>query len=335
MGKLFGIFGGNGHRITDKFERPVCGGTTDRTDRKAPKVIFSKEIAELSVSFYLDHRSSSNGEHQFCFTIKPDDNGALTVSELRSGESCECTGDLLSSLQAIVDKFDLVLNNGVYRVTAGLPPEFQPSTVRIRYASGEELNFTQNNDPTAEWAEEMYGVFSEWFAQKGKPALLMPRESSQITRFKLVYCSELIQTRYSETNVEEGQAVEGQTFLLQRQIYDFSTRSLQYQKFIPFPEDYYGIVTGILDRYDTAMKYDISRYDRDNRDYGNHSRGYFGFGEKPGGEQDCSELELSILIHAEYESGKKLNINSKKPSEVSAMMPLINELLQYHDKLFE
>ena len=325
MGKLFGIFGGNGHRITDKFERPVCGGTTDRTDQKAPKVISSKEIAELSVSFYLDHRSSSSGEHQFCFTIKPDDNGALTVSELRSGESCECTGGLLSSLQAIVDKSDLV----------GLPPEFQPSTVRIRYASGEELNFTQNNDPTAEWAEEMYGVFSEWFAQKGKPALLMPRESSQITRFKLVYCCERIQKRYSGINVEEGQAVEGQTFLLEKQIYDFRKRSLQYDKLMPYPGDYFNSVTEILDRYDTALKYDISRYDRDNRNYGNHSRGYFGFGEKPDGEQDCSELELSIMIYAEYESGKKLNINSKKPSEISAMLPLINELLQYHDKLFE
>ena len=60
----------------------------------------------------------------------------------------------LVQLQNVIDAYRLVELNGVYRVTAGLAPEYQECCVFVEYESGEKLNFTVNNDPEAEWAKK-------------------------------------------------------------------------------------------------------------------------------------------------------------------------------------
>lgn len=312
----------------------LCGGTTDKTDPDAPKSISSKDLTQFSASIYLDHRQTKQEEHNFLFRIGNDENGTPVASEDRSGLHAQADEKLISAVQAIIDKYKLVLSNGCYRVTAGLPPPFQASTVHAAYASGESFEFTRNNDPTAEWAEELYDLFAEWFKQKGDDSLLPQREESQITHIRFILMREGVQHWYRGINVEQDDAIDGQTYLLQRQVFSFREKSRVSLDYILFPADYYEKVTEIFDRFDIPAKYDKSRYDRKHHDYGNHGRGYYGMGEPPTGEEpDVEGEELSISI--EYESGKKMHIKTAKRGELDGFAPLIAELKAYYDSLFD
>ena len=44
---------------------------------------------------------------------------------------------------------------------------------------------------------------------------------------------------------------------------------------------------------------------------------------------------MDLDIYLDYESGSRFNIETKKESEIKAFLPLIEELLRYHEKLFE
>jgi hypothetical protein len=164
-----------------RFEpEPLCGGTTDRTDHKAPKVINSREITSLSVHFSLVGEWQSGRDIVECeLVIKPNESGIVTVTEPTLSISYEVDKELLDKVQDIIDKEGLARKNGIYKVTAGLPPEFQPCYLIVDYASGERLSFTENNEPEAAWAKQMYLLAADWFAQKGSPAMLPPMKRSR------------------------------------------------------------------------------------------------------------------------------------------------------------
>ncbi|MBR4750007.1 MAG: hypothetical protein IK083_10620 [Abditibacteriota bacterium] len=159
-----------GHKQQDP---PVCGGVTDKTDPKAPKTIKSKDIASLKVNIiFTGERVQKDGYmEEFSFAVAKDKDGALTASEKTTGVSLPADKALLDKLQEVIDSAKLAERNGVYRVTAGLPPIFSPQSFTAVYASGEKLTFTENNDPDAEWCEQLYGVFADWFASKGENGL--------------------------------------------------------------------------------------------------------------------------------------------------------------------
>ena len=79
-------------------------------------------------------------------------------------------------------------------------------------------------------------------------------------------------------------------------------------------------------------KYDFSRFDHAENNFGNHDKGYFGWGDEPEGEEDSEDSMVSL--HIEYESGRSISIDTRKPSEIEGLMPLIEELIRYHDTLF-
>ena len=56
MGVLFSLltFLGIGG-CASAIDRPECGGTTDKTDRNAPKTIVSKDLTGFYAHFYLRH----------------------------------------------------------------------------------------------------------------------------------------------------------------------------------------------------------------------------------------------------------------------------------------
>ena len=93
-------------------------------------------------------------------------------------------------------------------------------------------------------------------------------------------------------------------------------------------------IAEILDKYDVVRKYEFSRYDRQENNYGNHDAGYFGWGDKTtaDGEEDAQDRKVDIYV--EFESGKRLNIETSKASEIDAMKPILDELTEYLDSLF-
>ena len=313
---------------------PIDGGTTTHTDANAPKVIESKDITEFSVDFYLSNRWRGDEEHFFSFRIQ-DVGGVLTASEERSGASQPADEALLTALQQVIDEYDLAQFNGIYQVTAGLPPECQPRTLRVEYASGEILTFTENNEPEAAWAERVYEVFADWFAANGNDALRPAGETSLVTRLDLRMREGRLWTEYGGINVQDEDAIGGQTYLLQQDVYNEELQETVKENYIQFPEGHYEALTEILDRHGVVLKYDFSRYDREAGNYGNHDEGYFGFGTKTtaDGEEDAEDLYLHLYV--EYESGRRMTIETRKASEIEGLQPLIRDLLAYFEPLFE
>lgn len=149
-------------------EEIVCGGTIDETDYDAPKVIESKEIVRFSAYFCLVGDYALNGNSSlYNFEITNNGEGGLTATETLTGTVAPADAALIGELQSIIDRYSLVENNGVYRYTAGIAPEYQKCSLSAKYASGEELNFTMPNEPEAAWAQEIYTAITNCLAESG------------------------------------------------------------------------------------------------------------------------------------------------------------------------
>jgi hypothetical protein len=182
-------------------EEPVCGGTTDKTDHDAPKVIESKDITSFYARFCLVGEWTPGRENlTYTFEIK-DVDGVLTAAEHETGVRSPADKELLDTLQGIIDDEKLVAKNGVYRVTAGLPPEYQKCNVTVNYASGERLTFTENNDPYAEWAKKTYLAFAYWFSGKGDDSLIPPGRTEKISDISVDFTENGERTLFTSLNV--------------------------------------------------------------------------------------------------------------------------------------
>ena len=323
---LFGLAACTGEPEPAPEPEPIDGGTTIHTDANAPKVIESKDIRAFYANFYLQNRWRGDRESFFEFEIRLDDKGTLTAAEKVSGASLPADKELLDALQAVIDEYDLASLNGIYEVTAGLPPEFQERYLQVSYESGESLTYTANNEPEAKWAEAFYDVFAAWFSAHGDDTLQPARESSLVTRFDLDSVENAIYLRYGGINVPEDMAIEGETYLLEWSVWDDTAKETLNEEFILFPEDYYEKITEILAKYDVCLKYDQSYFD--------HSDGYYGMGTKgpDDGEEDLEGRRLELYV--EFESGRRMSIETKKASEIEGLGPMLSELYEYLESLF-
>lgn len=319
------IFGLGGCKKESEPE-PITGGTTDHTDYNAPKVIESKEISEFHASFYLRNRWTAEDRRTFQFQVNIDDNGVLKASEEFSGVSFPADATLLTALQTVIDEQKLAAMNGVDKITAGLPPEYQACTLRVNYASGEMLKFTVNNDPEAEWAEAIYTVFAEWFSAKGDDSLFPPKETSQVTNIHMELQENGIWLRYGAVKVSEEKAIAGEKYLLEKRVFDSATQEAISNDTVLFPEDYYERITEILAQYNLVIQYDFSYFD--------HDAGYYGMGCMTPDDGEADSEDVALVLAITYESGKRIDIDTKKASEIEGMRALLTELLEYNDSLF-
>ncbi len=315
-------------------EEPKTGETTNLTDYDAPKEIKSKDISEFYVTFFTNNRWRGEEEHRFEFQVKPDENGALTASETNCGISAPANDELLNKLQEIIDKYGLVSMNGVYEENYSLAPEYHDCIMEVSYASGESFKFTAINNPYSQWTEEIYDVFAGYFAEKGDESLYPDRETSQVTRFDLWIEKDGMFYQYGGVNALEEKAINGERYLLNRDINNTETNETVSEDYILFPEGYYEKITEILDKYNVVRKYEFSRYDRQENNYGNHDEGYFGWGDKTTADGEKDAEGLRVKMYAEYESGYRFSIETRKASEIEAMKPILGELTEYLDSLF-
>lgn len=143
-------------------ENPVDGGNTTRIDPDAPKTITSDELTSLRMSFFcLDSEDDAkSGVYSFELLQNNEAQWVLTVSGTQDGTAV-VSEEVAAGAQALIRQYELAAQNGVYDVTAGLPPEYMPCEVSAVYASGEELYFTYDGDPETEW----YTAFRDLFLQ--------------------------------------------------------------------------------------------------------------------------------------------------------------------------
>ncbi len=290
-----------------------AGGVTDKTDPKAPKAIESRDISDFYATFCLSGEWSPGRVSVFyTFAVKPDEAGVLTASEETTGVRAPADRALLDALQKIIDERKLVGKNGEYRVTAGLPPEFRPSTLTVRYASGEQLSFTRNNDPRAEWSKDMYLVFASWFASRELDALLPPETvTGTVTNVALKYRDAGTGRSYrygiwSEPN-EAGQYV----------LFRYAGGE---KAEVPLADmrAFCGGVNEIMARYD-LRPYDV------------HSALY-GYEKTAEDEKDPFSTDFALTFW--FEDGDQLFIHTSAQSAVDDLMPLARALTEYFDAQF-
>ena len=314
-------------------EEAICGGNTNLTDYDAPKEINSEEITEFYAKFYSDLRfyDDQEGGSFYEFIIK-EEGGELVASETNTGICCPVDDELMTNLQNCITENELAKKNGIYDVTAGLPPEYQPCVVDITYASGENIHFSYDNDPYEVWSEKMVDVFDEWFSAKGETALHIA-EPGKVTSLFIDLYKDGIWYMYGGADVEDEKSIDGETHLLEKSISDVGEQKSLEGAYILFPDDYYDKIGEILDKYGVYRKYRYSAYSQKNGGYSNHNDGYFGWGTSTDAEEEDSDTYLSIEVI--YENDVRVYIETKKMSEIEGLNEMMNELFEYHDSLFE
>lgn len=156
---------------------PICGDRTHRIDEAAPTTIVSKEITAFSASFYYTDQYEDGifREGKYSFVIEESENREwiLTMSGPFQA-STVVEKEVLADVQEILDKYQLAESNGLYSVTAGLPPEFTPCALSVEYASGEQLAFTMDGDPGVLWYTAFLDYFLQVFIDAGHTEYLPP-----------------------------------------------------------------------------------------------------------------------------------------------------------------
>ncbi len=156
-------------------EPPICGGSTDYTDINAPKKIISKNIVEFSTTFFIYDKYDSDKDGIYNIKIVDNEKGehVLSVKGVYNHEMM-VDDSVLTDLQAIIDKYGLVKNNGAGKVTAGLAPEYGPWRLNVIYDSGERLHFYEDGSPDADWTSAFHDYFVGVMTKAGFEDVLLP-----------------------------------------------------------------------------------------------------------------------------------------------------------------
>lgn len=147
--------------ILQKTEPMMCGGTDAYQDTRAPKEIQSDDMILFDATSAFGGMISLDNEepagpplgYLSAFAVLAKEGTFLyldTAEDERFGNHT-CTWALVKEspfpkLTALVREHDLARGNGYHSETHGLPQNFG-GNVRIRYASGEEISFSNNQCP--------------------------------------------------------------------------------------------------------------------------------------------------------------------------------------------
>lgn len=322
---LFSLFG------CKKNDGPIAGGVTDKTDPNAPKVIESEQIVEFDTNYFSYIRWSGDENHKFEFKVVKENN-QFVLYENNRNIKCDADDSLLENIQKVIEDNNLVSRNGVYKITAGLPVEYQPCNFYVKYDSGEELQFTINNEPCDKWSADLYDVINEYLLSKDIDTLSPTKEESLVNNFMFSYKQDNLIFDYQEIDVEKNKAIKNNTHLLMNDVYDENKQEVVYQEMIVIPDDYYQIISDILSKHDVVTKYDFSTYNYLSNSFDNHSLGYYGF-SKDSNSKDSESYKVEL--YATYESEKSIDITTTKSSEIEGMRLLVDDLINYYDGIFK
>lgn len=141
------------------------GGIINNSNNQAPKSIISKDIEYLSTHFNIDN-------HTYDIEII-NDNNSIILSETSEFNIKEviCKEDL-QRFQRIIDNYNLVNKNGYDVVSVGLPDEYSPMYIDIKYQSGETLHYKDDGNPYCLWTKSILRLLKRLFIEKGHNDLI-------------------------------------------------------------------------------------------------------------------------------------------------------------------
>jgi len=150
----------------ETIETTLCGGVVDNSDQSAPKQIESKDIVQLETSFYISHPTNSNYSKTYHFEIQKKCRSYFLVEPYARINPIKINKEVVKQIQEIIDKYELVKQNGIHRHTAGLPPQYWKMALKVVYKSKEELCFSHNNNPNEPWQIELFDLLNKEFIKK-------------------------------------------------------------------------------------------------------------------------------------------------------------------------
>lgn len=305
---MIGLFGckknDTGVVKQDNSEEPECGGVTNNTNYDAPKVINSDNLVKLSVGFYHEDKFDTSNGRYYTFDLESDSNGKIILKDSRDGEGVKVDKSVLVGAQAIIKKYDLAKANGVNKITAGLPPEYEECDFLAEYDSGESIRFAQNSDPSSEWGREFIDYFAPIFAANGDDEYMTPEISGTITCFNLEIQTENKLYQY----ISEG---ENQIY---RCIYDVDKEEMLDETCVDASPEYYEGILNIVK-------------DMEIRDFENYeSSSGFGLDGKMPPYYD-------FII--EFEDGDRISGASCDADMIEKFNPMGTELMSYIDKYID
>lgn len=145
--------------VLKKTKPGMCGGTDATLDTDAPKEILSQDMILFDVTSALHTKPSQDSYEELinyvsAFAIKTKE-GTFMLLEKRMGYQRRGNGsfswvlvkeNVFPKLVELVRECELAKNNGFHSRTHGLPENFGGS-VNIKYASGENISFSNNQTP--------------------------------------------------------------------------------------------------------------------------------------------------------------------------------------------
>ncbi|MBO4733145.1 MAG: hypothetical protein J5662_01580 [Clostridia bacterium] len=179
--------------VISKPRENECGGTYATLDNDAPKKIISNDITLFSVTSKLNmfNAGEEDGERlRFvsAFAAKTERGSFLYLETLscyddnRNSYLAFVKSDIFPLLDAIARQYNFAKQNGFHSTTHGLPENFG-GDVKIRYESGEEINFSDNQSPVipVDAGVKIASVFGEY--AKAEPVPLPGTPDIEAIRF--------------------------------------------------------------------------------------------------------------------------------------------------------
>lgn len=180
--------------ILNRTEPPMCGGTDAYQDTRAPKEIVSQNMILFDVTSALGYALTPEEDADplgfIAAFAAPAGEGTFLFLETAPDERSDDTTaawalvkeNVFPALVSLVREHDVAKNNGFHSRTHGLPQDFG-GRVRIRYASGEEISFSDNQTPVLSipLARTIAALFTE--AMNGPRVTLPDVDSLREIRF--------------------------------------------------------------------------------------------------------------------------------------------------------
>lgn len=177
-----GIFGNRKKeriKVLKKTKPGMCGGTDATQDLNAPKVIKSGEMVLFDVCSRLPYMSDGvkneslfdiyafaapAGGYAFVYEKARTEYVRREETSAEGGRWALVPGVIFEKLTSLVAELNLAAKNGFHSTTHGLPENFGGS-VRIRYASGERIDYSDNQSPvlSLEAGMRIHEAFTEAF----------------------------------------------------------------------------------------------------------------------------------------------------------------------------
>lgn len=284
------------------------GGKVDNSF-KAPKKIESRNIDYFKTHFYLVDTFNDANSGSYSFLIEKNEGGEYVLSEnSHFNISTVIDADILEKLQLIIEENNLVEANGVDKHTSGLPEEYAPCLLSVVYDSGEELFFSEDNNPGAKWAFDTMELLKSEFIKQGHEELLPPIEDTTLVRFDMSYTDGERVYSYFTYFTEEDTDEYAHHYM--KITYNRNDPDDEYNAIIEVPDDFYSDLAGKINELELE----------------NHQNGEIapsGTSKMDKYAQFCMEMESGLQVNAFYEG-----------EAADELYELLGELSEYLDSYF-